>query len=195
MKVFSDADIVTARSIVKRAGTMVHNPIQYNSVGDFDSWLGPKSVLDPIEPKRPGFWSSLGKTTLGTLGGLGGDRVRSFFGASPGPSTVRGIASYAPLWAYGKVTGNTADVARAGRGLSSSFSVPYEAARRQSRPSQFAVADYMSREHPGVTSAVTQPIRSLKEWIEAPGPFDDKPKKPLPSTLIQPRKPFVPPVQ
>lgn len=192
--VFSADDIQRARKLVKTA-TMVHNPVAVNGPGNYNDWLGPKSILEPAPAKKPGLLASLGRSVLGTVGDFGGDRVRSFVGLGPGPSTVSGLASYAPKYLWGRATGNRADIQEGRAGMRAAFDVPYSAARSQSAPAQYALADYFTKNLPGLTKAVTMPVQSFKEWIHAPGApqfeaaIHPTQRRKLPPQLVQPKQP------
>lgn len=206
---FEPADIDRARKIVKTAfvqglvnhqpgGSMtperIANPHAYNRLADYQNWFHPPSVFKEPPPARPGFMSSLGKSTLGALGrtpvpwfnrekglhmkelGLG-DAARSFVGLAPGRSGLRNVVEGTMDAAGDAVTGNWAG---ARHDLSGAFGeglrAPAARAARQSGAYHGAISDWLT----GVDKG-TRPGRQLK-----PGEFPGAIPQDLQMSLLHP---------
>ena len=193
---FEPAEIERASRIVKRAfvqglvnrqpgGNMtperIANPHAYNRVADYQNWFHPPSVFAERPPARPGFMSSLGKSTLGAIGrtpvpwynrqqgfhmkelGLG-DAARSFVGLAPGNSGLRNVMGGLADAAGDAVSGNFAGAGRDLRGaFTEGLAAPARRAAQQSRGYHGAVSDWLT----GVDMG-TRPGRRLKPG-EYPG--------------------------
>lgn len=169
---FTSAEIARASQLVKqaRAAAPVNVDAAISSLmgpGSYDAWLGPKSIIEPNPPPRPGFWASLGRSALGAADKAVGP-VRGFFGLAPGQSGLRTMAQAVPHWAWGKITGDTDQANRAAELMRQGLVIPTQNAYAQSNPYHMALSDWASREHPTMTSAVTQPIKTFKDWWNQP---------------------------
>lgn len=140
----------------------VANPYAYNKLDDYEKWFTPASALDPPKPKRPGFWSSLGKSTLATVGAAPvpwynreqgvhmaptnlGYNLQSFFGLGKGRSGVRNLAE-GTIGALGDyVTGNPAQGRREFAAmLPAAFSAPAMRAQEAGKPWETALSDWFT---------------------------------------------------
>jgi len=169
---FTPEEIAQARSIVKRARTQP--PINIDAgiqslmgPGSYDAWYGPRSIIAPNPPPRPGFWASLGRSAIGAVDKATGP-LRGFVGLAPGQSGIRTMAQAVPHWAWGKLTGNNAEASRAADVMRQGLIVPTQNAYAQSNPYHYALSDWMSREHPTITKTLTRPLATFKELWDSP---------------------------
>jgi hypothetical protein len=174
---FTPEEISRAGRIVKQAGT--NRPINVDAAiqslmgpGSYDTWLGPKSIIDSTPPPRPGFWSSLGRSTLGAIDQTVGAPVRGFFGLAPGPSGIGNLASTAPHYLWSKLTGDQANADKYRSMMGEGLVIPTQQARYQSKPYHGALADWAtdkaSPTRAAITKGITMPVRTFREWWDKP---------------------------
>lgn len=176
---FSESDLARLSKFVKRAGQIdpAMAAASLSGPASYEAWLGPKSILAPPKPKMPGFWASLGRSALGSVDRFGGANVRSFFGASPGPSTLRTLAEVGPHYLWSKATGDSAGAASSAAAIGQGFSAPAARARYQSAPYANALSDWSLRQHPDITRGLVMPVDTFKRWWNTPPTKQNMPPK------------------
>ena len=159
----------------------------------YATWLNPPKIVKPAPYQGPGFWSSFGRSALGTLDRLGGANVRSLVGLSPGPSGISYAAKPLARSAWSAVTGDWGSARQHLNAARQGLSAATSQARWQSAPYDRALASWATEQHPTATRRLTMPWHTFKTWWNEP---DVVPKFAPTEPRPDPWKPaYLPPIK
>lgn len=171
---FTPEEIAKASALVKVAMALeqAQDPAalaqSLQGPASYGTWLNPPQIVKPAPYQGPGFWSSFGRSTLGTLDRLGGAQVRSFVGLAPGTSGLAYAAKPVARSAWSALTGDWGSARQHLNAARQGMAAATSQARWQSAPYDRALATWATEQHPTATRRMTMPWHTFKTWWNEP---------------------------